>query len=152
MLLWAQCRRLREAATARGGSVFGGGGQATQRTWSLVADRRLPSKALRLGRESPYRLGSRRPLCTQRTIARPIEKRTGGGLASGRNIGVAIDALRRDGWIDLHDRARQIGQSLILRRLKWLVFRAFQLYSDREIVDSRPPLATGLAGMPGAQM
>src|SRR3989344_3283785 len=42
------------AATARGVSSFGGGGQATQRTWSLVADWRLPSNALRLGRESPF--------------------------------------------------------------------------------------------------
>ena len=89
------------AATARGASAFGGGGQATQGTWFIVADWRLPSKglpppeaiafsevaasatqrtrpttaarhppfegasprkggALRLGRESPYRHGSRR--------------------------------------------------------------------------------------------
>src|SRR3989344_3320388 len=36
MFPWAQCRRLRMAATARGASAFGGGGPATQRTlWSL---------------------------------------------------------------------------------------------------------------------
>src|SRR3989338_6865742 len=34
------------AATARGASAFGGGGQATQGTWFIMADWRLPSKGL----------------------------------------------------------------------------------------------------------
>src|SRR3989344_4267674 len=62
-------RRLRMAATARGASAFGGGGPATQRTWSLVADWRLPSKPFRLGTES--RLSPREPAATQARYLRP---------------------------------------------------------------------------------
>src|ERR1700722_18535291 len=66
--------------------------------------------------------------------ARPIEGRPGVGLAAGRNIAVADEALRREPGIGGTQRGHHFRQAIVLHVLVRLRIGPFEFHAHREIV------------------
>lgn len=82
--------------------------------------------------------------------ARPVKMRSWIGLAAGRDIAVADDALRVQGRESLEQGIANAAQYLVLYKLIQTIIAAFQFDADGEIVAAFATLETGFPGMPGA--
>src|SRR5690606_27206489 len=80
----------------------------------------------------------------------PSECRPRIGLAAGRNVAVAADALRRDGGIGLLQQLAQRDQRGILRVAERFEITAFQLDADGEVIAALAFAETRHPRMPGA--
>ncbi len=80
----------------------------------------------------------------------PIEKRTGIGLAGGRNIAVAHQAPRANARVRCGQDTCQFDQSAVLRFFKSPIVCALQLNTYGKIVDIATPMKLRVARVPSA--